>query len=275
MKYPASVAVAWETTFAQLTERERRLLEVLAWLAPEAIPLLLFDAAPLVEAIPDPLDALAGLAGYSLARFDGAGDAVLVHRLVQEITRRRGGETARAAGLQTALVVVATVAPDDADDVRTWPIWTTLAPHAAAVARHADAVGVSVRTSFLMHSLAVYLQARCQFAEAEPLYRRAMAIDEASYGPDHPAVARDLNNLAMLLQATNRLAEAERLSRRNLETLLQFTRATGHEHPNFYAAVANYRALLEDMDETRSRSSTNWMRSAHGSTFRFPRGEYS
>jgi hypothetical protein len=62
---------------------------------------------------------------------------------------------------------------------------------------------------------------------------------------------------------------------RNLETLLQFTRAAGHEHHNLYAAVANYRALLEDMDETRSRSSTNWMRSAHGSTFRFPRGEYS
>ena len=45
MKYPASVAVTWETTFAQLGERERRLLEVLAWLAPEPIPLFLFEAA--------------------------------------------------------------------------------------------------------------------------------------------------------------------------------------------------------------------------------------
>ena len=34
MQYPASVAVTWETTFAQLDEPERRLLEVLAWLAP-------------------------------------------------------------------------------------------------------------------------------------------------------------------------------------------------------------------------------------------------
>ena len=38
---------------------------------------------------------------------------------------------------------------------------------------------------------------------------RAQAIDEASYGPDHPDVAIDLNNLAQLLQATNRLGEAE------------------------------------------------------------------
>ena len=46
--------------------------------------------------------------------------------------------------------------------------------------------------------------------------RRALAIDEKSYGADHPAVARDLNNLAQLLQATNRLGEAEPLMRRAL-----------------------------------------------------------
>ena len=110
MQYPASVAVTWETTFAQLTEPERRLLEVLAWLAPEPIPLLLFDAEPLVEAIPEPREALAGLAGYSLARFDAAGDAVLVHRLVQEITRGRIPEERRTAALQIALEAVNAVA---------------------------------------------------------------------------------------------------------------------------------------------------------------------
>ena len=95
MKYPASVAVTWETTFAQLTAPERRLLDVLSWLAPDPIPLFLFDAKPLAEAIPDPRDALAALAGYSLARFDAAGDAVVVHRLVQEITRGRIAEADR------------------------------------------------------------------------------------------------------------------------------------------------------------------------------------
>ena len=72
-----------------------------------------------------------------------------------------------------------------------------------------------------------------RLAEAEPLYRRALAIDEASYGPDHPDVAIRLNNLAVLLQATNRLAEAEPLYRRAVEILLKFTHATGHEHPHF------------------------------------------
>ena len=48
---------------------------------------------------------------------------------------------------------------------------------------------------------------------AEPLYRRALAIDEKSFGPDHPNVAIGLNNLALLFRDTNRLAEAEPLYR--------------------------------------------------------------
>ena len=35
-----------------------------------------------------------------------------------------------------------------------------------------------------------------RFEEAEPLFHRALKIAEASFGPDHPAVASDLNNLA-------------------------------------------------------------------------------
>ncbi len=46
--------------------------------------------------------------------------------------------------------------------------------------------------------------------------RRALIIDEKSFGPEHPNVAIGLSNLAQLLQATNRLAEAEPLMRRAL-----------------------------------------------------------
>jgi tetratricopeptide (TPR) repeat protein len=60
------------------------------------------------------------------------------------------------------------------------------------------------------------LQASNRLSEAEPLYRRALAIAEESYGPDHPTVAIRLNNLAGLLRATNRLSEAEPLYRRAL-----------------------------------------------------------
>jgi len=70
-----------------------------------------------------------------------------------------------------------------------------------------------------LNNLAGLLQATNRLSEAEPLYRRALAILEKSYGPDHPVVATNLNNLALLLRATNRLSEAESLYRRALAIL--------------------------------------------------------
>jgi hypothetical protein len=62
-----------------------------------------------------------------------------------------------------------------------------------------------------------------RLAEAEPLFRRALAIDEKSFGPDHPEVAMDLNNLAGLLPAPpTGLAEAEPLSGRHLRIFAEF-----------------------------------------------------
>ena len=54
-----------------------------------------------------------------------------------------------------------------------------------------------------LNNFALLLQATNRLAEAEPLMRRALAIDEQAYGDDHPEVARHLNNLAQLLPATN------------------------------------------------------------------------
>ncbi len=242
MQYPASVAITWETTFAQLREPEQRLLQVLAWLAPEPIPLFLFDAQPLSQAIPEPREALAGLAAFSLARFESVGDAVAVHRLVQEVARSRAAEPDRQTALRTALDTVNAAAVGSPQDVRSWPIWTPLAPHVAAATGHADAAGLTGPTSRLMNELGVYLAARCQFLEAEPLLRRALAVDEASYGPDHPTVARDLNNLAQLLRDTNRLGEAEPLMRRALAI---DEASYGPDHPDVARNLNNLAQLLK------------------------------
>jgi len=61
-----------------------------------------------------------------------------------------------------------------------------------------------------LNNLAQLLKATNRLDEAEPLMRRALAIDEKSLGPDHPNVATRLNNLAQLLQDTNRLDEPSR-----------------------------------------------------------------
>ena len=43
MKYPRSVAVTWETTWAQLSPAARGLLEILSWFAPDPIPQWVLD----------------------------------------------------------------------------------------------------------------------------------------------------------------------------------------------------------------------------------------
>jgi hypothetical protein len=73
--------------------------------------------------------------------------------------------------------------------------------------------------------------------------RRALAIDEASYGRDHPIVATRLNNLALLLKATKRLDEVEPLLRRALGIV---ETSYGVEHPELATSLSNLASLLYD-----------------------------
>jgi hypothetical protein len=91
----------------------------------------------------------------------------------------------------------------------------------------------------LLSNLALLLQATNRLGDAEPLMRRALAIDEASYGSEHPNVARDLNNLASLLQATNHLG-AEPLMR---GALTIFEASLGTEHPSTQTVAHNLARL--------------------------------
>jgi tetratricopeptide (TPR) repeat protein len=57
-----------------------------------------------------------------------------------------------------------------------------------------------------------------RYADAEPLYKRVLAIIEKALGPDHPNVALALNDLAELYSAEGRYADAEPLYKRALAT---------------------------------------------------------
>jgi Tetratricopeptide repeat len=91
------------------------------------------------------------------------------------------------------------------------------------------------------------LQETNRLVEAEPLLRRALAIDEKSHGPEHPKVASDLNYLAQLLRETRAPAQAEPLLRRAVLSFMKFKRSTGHLHLDFKTAFDNYRGILEAM----------------------------
>jgi tetratricopeptide (TPR) repeat protein len=84
--------------------------------------------------------------------------------------------------------------------------------------------------------------------EAEPLMERVLKIDEKSFGPDHPRVAGDLNNLAQLLQATNRHKEAEPLMKRALKI---DEKSFGPDHPKVATDLNNLAWLLKDTNRLK------------------------
>jgi tetratricopeptide (TPR) repeat protein len=71
-------------------------------------------------------------------------------------------------------------------------------------------------TAASLHALADLYQQQGKYAEAEPLYRRALSIYEQQVGNDHPNLATSLNNLALFYSSQGKYTQAEPLLRRAL-----------------------------------------------------------
>ena len=69
-------------------------------------------------------------------------------------------------------------------------------------------------TAQILNNLAALYHAQGKYKEAEPLYRRALAIREKVLGPEHPDTATTLKSYSGFLRETGRLKEAEELERR-------------------------------------------------------------
>ncbi|MBF9223096.1 tetratricopeptide repeat protein [Hymenobacter ruricola] len=253
--YPRSMAVTWQTSFDQLRQESpdaQLLLNRLAWLAPDPIPETLL-AVPVPNAPPyaeDPVELLAHLTRYSLARQDLHSDTFTVHRLVQAVTRQRLGKAEADARLVEALGWVNDAFEGNAQDVRSWPTLEPLLPHALAVTatEYTEPLGNPEPTSRLLNQVGQLLDTKAQLREAEPLVRRVLAITEAHFSSNHPKVATSLNNLAALLINTNRLSEAEPFMRRAV--------AIGEENsglydPNTAIYLGNLAQLLEATDHLK------------------------
>jgi tetratricopeptide (TPR) repeat protein len=251
MQYPLSVAITWQTSFDQLTASGRDMLNLLAWFAPAPIPESLLEAGngPWGNAasddavgLADPHNALADLEAYSLVTRAAGSPTFSVHRLVADVARRNMRGDTGSSALRRALRWLDDAFVGNPQDVRDWPTLDPLAPHAHAVATYADRAGIAAPTARLFRMLGSLMHHKAQYTEAEPLKRRALAIDGQSYGNEHSEVAIHLANLAQLLQATNRLAEAEPLMRRALDI---DEKSYGTEHPRVATELNNLAALLQ------------------------------
>ncbi len=62
-----------------------------------------------------------------------------------------------------------------------------------------------------LNNLAELYRTQGKYADAEPLYKRSLAIYEKALGPEHPHVATSLENYAALLRNTERTTEATKM----------------------------------------------------------------
>ncbi|HEV2841304.1 MAG TPA: toll/interleukin-1 receptor domain-containing protein [Chthoniobacterales bacterium] len=268
MQYERPLAATWQTTIDLLSDSARSLLHLLAWMAPEPFPRLLFDydSAPtnlrhlfrsreaprkILRALSEdteaePEEAFAMLRDFSLLlpakEVEFANEGYL-HRVVSLIARERQTVEEQSISLRGALELLDAGTVGDPGDVRFWPLLDVVRPHLRALVGFADEHGIAEPTARLMNTLAMLLTAKAQHAEAEPLFRRALSINEKTFGPEHPDVARDLNNLAYLLQATSRPAEAEPLMSRVVEIK---EKAFGPNDPQVATALNNLAAFLQN-----------------------------
>ena len=134
-------------------------------------------------------EAVAALAEVSLVTretLDDGSPAISLHRLVQEVMRRRLGEgAAETAALATRLV--ADAYPFQTDDVRNWPACRRLEAHAAAVLAFAPDTGEAAeKTSHLLNQYAVHLYAARRLRSRPSRFTAARSPStRQSFGPGH------------------------------------------------------------------------------------------
>jgi tetratricopeptide (TPR) repeat protein len=237
-----------------------------ALLAPEPIPLFLFAEArekfgePLATALADDgLDeAVAALRAFALVDRETIADerdptittdTIRLHRLVRQVAAARVERTARDAVQRALIEAVAAVYPEDIwRDPHTWARVRRLDMHVLAlVGSEAVPHGAEKWSADLLIHAGEYRQgALAAHAQAKPLFERALAICEKTFGSEHPNTARCLNNLASLLRNEADFAGARPLYERALAI---YEKALGSEHPATATSLDGLAELLQTLGD--------------------------
>ena len=124
----------------------------------------------------------------------------------------------------------------------------------AAIAAHCpltESFGYDPHVASTLGNLAGLLQDSNRLEEAEALYRRALALKEKSFGPDHPNVAIPLNNLATLLQHAKAVIRSRNSSTAGRSPSAR--RSYRPDHPGVATRLGNLADLLHDTDQAGRR----------------------
>ncbi|MEM9667087.1 MAG: tetratricopeptide repeat protein, partial [Bacteroidota bacterium] len=202
----------------------QRVFSVLGWFANAPIPLNLLTAAAGLEE-PEVQRALQVLYSLHLVRFVQPGpDAPDPdtrwqgrHDLIYQVARQRAARDGVVAYLKYTDTWI-TQREQEAWLPGGYRSLDAVMPHIEQVCELAEqALGAKhPSTAGSLNNLAHLYQSQGRYAEAEPLYKQALAVREQVLGEEHPSTATSLNNLAHLYQSQGRYAEAESLYKQAL-----------------------------------------------------------
>jgi tetratricopeptide (TPR) repeat protein len=252
-----TVATTWTVSLDRLRAEAPAagdLLRLCAFLAPDDISRELLQNYP--DALPEPLagavrdrlgyqQALGALGRYSLATVTD--DAISVHRLVQAVVRQSLAPDAQQRWAGVAVRLVLAAFPDDSDEVRAWPRYARLLPHALTATDHAGSVAADPdATARLLNRAGGYPWGRVELWQRRKLLERALAIRQARLGPDHLDVAQSLNDLGRVLRELGELPAARDAHRRALAVR---EARLGPDHLDVADSVANLAVVAGNLGE--------------------------
>ena len=180
----------------------------------------------------------------------GAGllkDGPAIHPLLADFARAQDRDNSILTTIAEAMLDLATKANQSGLPARMIP----LRLHLRAVTENAEKEGIDIAAElwneFGNHQLLV-----ADYAGAEAAYRRALKVDETTFGPNHPSVAVDVNNLGNALRALADLQGA----RAAFERALNIDEMTfGSDHPKVAIRTYNLGNVLRDLGDFQAAKS--------------------
>src|SRR5205807_1066634 len=164
---------------------------------------------------------------YSLVRRN-PDHTLTIHRLVQAVLKQGMNASTRHRWAERAVRAVSHAFPEV--DYNTWLHCQQYIPQVQTCAALIDQWDMTFpeATQLLMQA-GDYLEESAQYAQADPLYQRALAIREKMQGPEHPDTAETLHALAVLYWDQGKYEQAEPLYQRALAIR---EKMEGPEHPS-------------------------------------------
>ncbi|HEY1351383.1 MAG TPA: tetratricopeptide repeat protein [Ktedonobacteraceae bacterium] len=254
-EHPESVVATWSLSFEKIERRcpaAAELLYLCAFLHPDALAehIITTGASELTPELhvlaTDPIEldeAIGVLTTFSLLRRDPDRHTLSLHRLLQVVLREHMSEQTRRLWAERAVHVVERAFPQVS--FTTWQECQLCLPHALACAELIEQLDLQLPESIrLLNKAGSYLRERAQYAEAQRLLSRSLALGEQTLAPDAPLLAESLHHLGILAQDQGKYTWSEELLQRALTIYRQIW---GSEHLTVAQCLSNqaenYRVL--------------------------------